>query len=71
MMNSVNGSHAAVSNLRNDAIRSSKGVTFFDRNIGFGSLKLVLQFTTFAIGCLWYLLPFPPTAFILRLFHYI
>lgn len=50
-MNAVDGTHAAVANLRDDAIRASEGVAFFDSNTGFGSLKLVLQFTTIKTNC--------------------
>ena len=50
-MNAVDGTHAAVANLRDDAIRAGEGVAFFDRDIGFGSLKLVLQFTTIKTNC--------------------
>lgn len=35
-----------MTNLGDYAIRTGEGVTFFDGDIGFWSLKLVLQFTT-------------------------
>ena len=50
-MNAVDGTHASVANLRDDAIRASEGVAFFDSDTGFGSLKLVLQFTTIKTNC--------------------
>lgn len=39
-----------MANLRDDAIRASEGVPFLDSDTGFGSLKLVLQFTTIPTG---------------------
>jgi len=47
-----------MTNLGDDTIRTGEGVTFIDGDIGFGSLKLVLQFTTV----------FTPSVLILRPF---
>lgn len=50
-----------MTNLGDDTIRTGEGVTFIDGDIGFRSLKLVLQFTTV----------FTPSVLILRPFAFI